>query len=444
MTGFDNIYSLSAGVELFAASIIAVLLMGCYMERRFFNEANKIFAAVLVIQMMLLIGDAEIWLLLNKPSAEKIPLVKALTLLTDIMTVILTGAYTQFIANYISQKTRISFIFPRIISGICAVIVVVWCACLFNDLYIWYGADGSEHEGPLYMVIQVSGTLLMIACVLFTLWNHRALGRRDTFILSTYGLFPLLGYLFERYWPVTPLLLALTLSLVLMYVVIHTQQTHSAMEKEMQLAHMETKLARQETELSQSRINIMISQIQPHFLFNALTSISALCEKDPIKAQTALNNFADYLRGNLDSLKRTVPVPFYRELKHVEIYLSLEKMRFESELNVVYDIQTKGFMIPALTIQPLVENAVRYGVGKKEGGGTVTISAREQESCYVVTVADDGVGFDTKQRNTSGIHIGIDNVRSRLDAMVGGTLTIESEKDKGTLAEIRIPKERNT
>ena len=217
------------------------------------------------------------------------------------------------------------------------------------------------------------------------------------------------------------------------------------MEQEIQLAHMETKLAKQSAELSDSRINIMLSQIQPHFLFNALTSISVLCEKNPMKAQTALNDFADYLRGNLDSLRRTAPVPFSKELKHIKIYLSLEQMRFESELNVVYDIEADSFLLPALTVQPLVENAVKYGVGKKPGGGTVTISTREEATCFSITVADDGVGYDPQETQYDGrTHIGIDNVRARLAAMVGGTLTIQSEKGRGTSATIQLPKEKLT
>ena len=443
MSDVDNIYLFSAGVELFAAAVMAVLLLGCRMERQYMcmDKTNRLFVIMLAIQMLLLIGDAAIWVLLSEPSPDKIPLVKTLTLLTDIMTVTLTAFYINLLTNYISQTKPVSSAFSRIVSAICGAIAVLWIICLFNDWYIWYGADGSQHEGPIYEVIWLLGVLLMISSAIFVLCNHKALGRRDTVILSTYGLFPLAGYLLEYYWPVTPLLIAPTLSLLLMYVVIHMRRLRRSMAQELKLAQIEAKVSRQEVELSQSRINIMLSQIQPHFLFNALTSISALCEKDPIKAQSALNNFSDFLRGNLDSLKRAAPIPFDKELKHVKIYLSLEKMRFESELNIVYDIEASGFLLPALTVQPLVENAVKYGVGKKPGGGTVTISTREQGNCYLITVSDDGVGYDPYQTQYDGrMHIGIDNVRSRLETMVGGMLTIVSQVGMGTVATIQIPK----
>lgn len=443
MPQIDNLYLLSAAVELFAAAIIGILLVGYRMERRYQhrNKTNSLFLAILIIQMLLLVSDALIWVLLYDPTADKIPLVKILTLMTDFMTVTLTAVYAYLITHYITQRKNISFAFPRTVSAICGMVLILWVLCLFNDWYIWYEKDGSQHEGPLYPVIWILGILLLISCVLYTLWHRKALGRRDTWILSTYGIFPLVGDLIEPYWPVTPLLLAPTLSLVLMYVVLHTQQLHRAVEQDLQLAQLNMKLSKQEAELSESRIHIMLSQIQPHFLFNALSSISVLCEKDPLKAQTALSDFSDYLRGNLDSLRRAAPVPFSKELKHVKTYLALEKMRFEEELQVVYDIEAEGFLLPALTVQPLVENAVKYGVGKKPGGGTVTISTREQEDGYLITVADDGIGYDpAKSKNDGRTHIGIDNVRSRLAAMVGGHLTIESKVGEGTLAIIQIPK----
>ena len=123
--------------------------------------------------------------------------------------------------------------------------------------------------------------------------------------------------------------------------------------------------------------------------------------------------------------------------------MSLEKLRFKEELEVVYDINTEDFVLPVLSVQPLVENAVKHGVGKKIGGGTVTIHTSESESHYIIRISDDGVGFvvggDAESDNT---HVGIDNTKRRLDLMIGGDLEIESEKGKGTTASILIPKRR--
>ena len=144
----------------------------------------------------------------------------------------------------------------------------------------------------------------------------------------------------------------------------------------------------------------------------------------------------------MDSLTHTAPVPFEKELTHTEIYLKLEKMRFGEELNIVYDIEATAFMLPALTVRPLVENAVKYGVGKKEDGGTVTLSTREYDTNFEVTVADDGVGFDPYATQEDGrSHNCIDSVKARLWEMSRASLEIKSEKNVGTTATITLPKE---
>lgn len=197
-----------------------------------------------------------------------------------------------------------------------------------------------------------------------------------------------------------------------------------------------------QNEMLQMRVSIMVSQIQPHFLYNSLTSIAQLCEKNPSKAKKATIEFSEYLRRNMNSLKEQTPVPFESELKHLETYLSLEKMRFGDELNVEYDIETTDFLIPSLTVQPLVENAVKHGVGMKEDGGTVTIATKEFEDRYEVIVSDDGVGFDTSKKPNDGrTHVGMENVRNRLKTMCNAVLNIESTVGKGTVATIKIPKE---
>ena len=194
-------------------------------------------------------------------------------------------------------------------------------------------------------------------------------------------------------------------------------------------------------ELENSRITVMLSQIQPHFLYNSLTSVMDLCDRDPRQAKAAIADFADYLRGNLSSLKTENLISFATEIEHIEKYLRLEKLRFQEELKVVYDIQTRDFMIPTLSIQPLVENAVKHGVGQKIGGGTVTISTSETEDEYIICVTDDGVGFtEGEYADDGGTHIGIENIKKRLEMMINGKLKIESKKGEGTKACVLIPK----
>jgi len=204
--------------------------------------------------------------------------------------------------------------------------------------------------------------------------------------------------------------------------------------------YMEEKLDA-ENKLTQSRIYIILSQIQPHFLYNSLAVISRLCDKNPAEAKKAVINFSNYLRANMNLLESITPILFENELNHTIGFLNLEKAMYGEALNVIYDIQTKNFKLPALTMQPIVENAVKHGIGKKEGGGTVTILTKETNSDYLVIVSDDGIGFEQEKTGDDGQqHIGINNVRLRLSVQCGGSLDIKSKPGMGTTATIRIPK----
>ena len=194
-------------------------------------------------------------------------------------------------------------------------------------------------------------------------------------------------------------------------------------------------------ELYEAKVSVMTSQIRPHFMYNALTSIAMMCTINPKTAQKATVTFAKYLRGNMDSLKQTAPVPFSQELEHLKKYLYIEKLRFDDLLNIEYDIQATDFELPLLSIQPLVENAVKHGVGMKEDGGTVKISTRETETSYEVIIEDDGVGFDVnEQKNDGRTHIGMENTKKRLHDMCGGEVIITSKVGEGTTARVIIPK----
>ena len=226
--------------------------------------------------------------------------------------------------------------------------------------------------------------------------------------------------------------LLITIASQLYFLIVETIKHNKDIAKYQQMQH----------ELLQMRISIMVSQIQPHFLYNSLTSIAQLCEKNPTQAKKATIEFADYMRHNMNSLKDEKPVPFASELNHLKTYLSLEKMRFGDDLNIVYDIETTDFNIPSLAVQPLVENAVKHGVGMKEDGGTVTVATREAEDHFEIIVTDDGVGFDVSApKNDGRSHVGMENVKNRLMTMCNATIETESIKNKGTTVKILIPKE---
>ena len=196
-------------------------------------------------------------------------------------------------------------------------------------------------------------------------------------------------------------------------------------------------------ELYEAKVSVMVSQIQPHFMYNALSSIAMMCTIDPETAQEATVTFADYLRGNMDSLKQTAPVPFEMELEHLKKYLYIEQLRFGKKLQVEYDLPVMNFRVPMLSIQPLVENAVKHGVGMKKKGGTVVISTRETDTAYQVIIRDDGVGFDpdAKKEPDGRSHVGMENTRKRLMDLCGAGIITESVIGEGTTVTITLLKD---
>ena len=191
--------------------------------------------------------------------------------------------------------------------------------------------------------------------------------------------------------------------------------------------------------LAQQRIKIMMSQIQPHFLYNTLSTIQALCRTDPEKAFDTLETFGTYLRQNIDTLDQPDCIPFATELQHTKVYTEIEALRFPN-IRIIFDIKDGDFTLPALTVQPMVENAIRHGV-RIRSKGTVVVQSYADKSDHVVVIRDNGKGFNPNQDfDADETHIGIQNVRERLERLCGGTLTINSRPDEGTTVTLRIPR----
>ena len=203
---------------------------------------------------------------------------------------------------------------------------------------------------------------------------------------------------------------------------------------------MGLKTQKLENELTQNRISIMLSQIQPHFIYNVLVVIKHLCDVDTSLAKETITEFALYLRGNMDSLGKKQNIPFEEEMKHVDVYLSLERKRFEDKIRVEKDIRVWDFLLPTLSIQPIVENSIRHGITKKEDGGTIRIATWENEEEIIVEISDDGVFNMDYQGPERRSHIGIDNVRKRIQVMCGGRVEVSMGEKEGTTVTIHLPK----
>jgi len=209
---------------------------------------------------------------------------------------------------------------------------------------------------------------------------------------------------------------------------------------------IQIKLEEQERLLLHARMEALQNQINPHFLFNTLNSISSLVRLDPDTAREVISKLATILRRLLNSTDSFVPLR--EEVEFIDNYLDIEVVRFGNDkLRVVKELAPESLdvMVPAMLLQPLVENSIKHGLASKVEGGSIHLRSRLSDSGLVIEVEDDGVGMAATQTQEAGSArgsgIGMANVSERLQVLYGDTarMTIDSGEGKGTLVRIRLP-----
>lgn len=332
---------------------------------------------------------------------------------------------------YIVQPNRKHLIWWRLAAVNCAVYMTEF----FSRLSVWIDADNHYRGGPLSDTCLIVCAVLLAELLLQSVRMEPAGRKRDAAIHVLLVVMLVAALILDhqvgsRKQPVTFLTMAIIVCSVFYYIWLHLQFVRE---------HEDDLKAKQ-------RIQIMLSQIQPHFLYNTLSAIQYLCSRDPKAAEETTGKFARYLQGNMNALSGEETIPFSLELEHTRLYLEIEQVRYEDALRVIYDVTCTDFSLPPLTLQPIAENAVRHGArGSEKEVGTVRIATREYPDRYEITVTDDGPGFDPEHiapPDDGRAHIGIQNVRTRLESVCGGVLRYTSEPDGGTIAALVIPKRK--
>lgn len=202
------------------------------------------------------------------------------------------------------------------------------------------------------------------------------------------------------------------------------------------------RLERLERNFSEARLNVLRMQLDPHFLFNALNTISSLIANQPKLARGMIEQLGDLLRLSLDSGRRQ-QIRLGEELEFLGHYLAIQKTRFGDSLHVVIDVpaSARDIMVPSLILQPLVENAVRHGLSPRPGGGTVWVRATMEGAALTLTIEDDGVGLDEGWANHRvGLGLGITRERiAMLHGAQSASLQIASREGGGTSVRISLP-----
>jgi sensor histidine kinase YesM len=198
-----------------------------------------------------------------------------------------------------------------------------------------------------------------------------------------------------------------------------------------------------ETQLAQAQLDVLKAQLQPHFFFNTLNSICVLIRKgEADRAQAMLTRLGELLRYTLAIGKRQT-VPLSDEIEFVKGYLEIEKARFGERLKYQISIEpnAQSVLIPPLVVQPIVENSVRHGIGERTTGGTVSILARNRGGQLVITIADDGVGFEKKGDGLEREGLGIGHTKARLQQLYGdrSLMELSSDSSSGTTVTLKLP-----
>ena len=415
-------------LDLFDIILSLIPIVYVLSGKRYQQQINRYFLGIAVSNICMIIGDLADWLLQKPVEPWQKTTLLVFTVLYYVSSAFVVFFFAQYIAAYVQLAGKLRKFYLVFVTTACAMQIFFAGISPFTGS-VFYVTDNGYQRGPLFLISQLLPLFCYLLFMALVILRRKTLKGREIALFLFFIFVPLAGGTAQILFRGIAVVNA-GMSLALLFVLVNIQFAH------------EMALREQEKVLAEQRIDIMLSQIQPHFLFNSLGVIHHLCEEDPKKAKKMLKEFSEFLHGNMNSLKTREPISFERELNHAMNYLHLEQERLRERLQVVCKIQTYDFYIPPLTLQPLVENAVQHGLFNKDEGGTIVISTFETEKYAVVTVADNGVGMEkAKQYPHYGQHscIGIHNVRSRLKEMVNGQMEIESS-DQGTIVTIRIPR----
>jgi two-component sensor histidine kinase len=209
-----------------------------------------------------------------------------------------------------------------------------------------------------------------------------------------------------------------------------------------QLRERERRTLELEARLMQSNLQTLKAQLQPHFLFNTLNAIAALVRRKPAAAQDMIGSLSDFLRVTLDTAQQH-EVPLRREIEFLDLYLEIQQARFGERLRIQKEIDPAALdiAVPALILQPLVENSVHHGIEPRETGGTIFIRARHQDTSLRFEIRDDGEGLKADQLAALREGIGLSNTKARLQELYGDAhrFRITPNAERGLTVTVELP-----
>ena len=420
-------------LQFFAAFSMLIVFEGNIRSTSVSSRSRKLFLNMLISDILMLFSGAlDNYIIYNTRFHEEHKLLEAfLSGTSDISYFCVLAYFILYLDVYSREEDRISL--PAMIGSIISVIYgIFWFITDYvGGIYI-QDADSITH-GSLYILGQVGGYVTGILSVVILIRRWKDFNRRERLGFVMFIFVPLIGSLFKSILKdITAMPLFVTISIVFIHSFIQTNR--------------EMLLKQQQADLARMQADLVTNRLKPHFIYNALNTIYALCDLSTEETKNAISLFAGYLRTALVDIDARRLIPFEKELEDVHNYLEIEKLRFGKKIDIEYDIRTVDFQIPPLALMTVVENAVNYAVEKRPDGGKITITSDKNENGYTVTVKDNGDGFDTsclsltelKTDDKGRRHVGLYSTSYRLKNMCSGSLKIDSSPGMGTVVTLEI------
>ena len=351
---------------------------------------------------------------------------------------------TAYLLHCCGESLRSSRLLHAVL-GLWSIFVVLLGSTLFIDGFIYITSDNRYFRGPLYpfpLVPIIVALLLDFAGVV----RHRTKLSRKVFLAFLIAILPitaaLIAHLFVEVFPLIDV--SYVLSALAMYSFILSDQIEKDRLQQQEIVRQQkentrqqAEIAQQQREIAQERASVMVLQMRPHFIYNTLMSIHSLCRLNPLKAQQITMDFTNYLRRNFNAVASDSVIPFSTELEHTRAYLAVEHANYDDMLVVDYDTPFTRFRLPPLTLQPIVENAVKHGMNLDAAPLHISIRTRSTDSGAEIIVEDTGPGFDPSDGTKS--HTTLKNIQQRLQMMCGGCMTILPREGGGIVVKLTVP-----
>jgi len=419
MSNWTEIISYSTGGALLLMMMVGIAF-SAFMpaldrwSKRFFITLFSI----LLLYVVAIFIDMIIYTDPNMATAEKV-----IVILEYLFFSSLTPMPMFFLLHRCGESIKNSRLF-RAVMTLWGIFCFTLAVSPFSNIFYYATPDNQYFRGPCYALLLVPLAVIMILNIQSLIKRRKKLSKRLFAALLVYLLTMVIATIIYMFASVEMLaLFGIVLCALTMFVVIISDNVEHYMQ--------------QQREISKQRASLMVLQMRPHFIYNSMLGIYYLCDQNPEKAKQVTLDFTTYLRKNFTAIASEDTIPFPDELEHTRAYLAVEQAQLEDVLFVTFDTPHTMFRLPPLTLQPIVENAVKDGMRSSSDPIHISVLTRQTDTSSVIIVEDDGPGYDPVDDHQP--HIALDNIRQRLELMCNGKLSITARKGGGTSVKVTIP-----